>query len=208
MQLIACLFHVLIIISTAYVTWRYRFNEKNRLEPGRLFYFERYFTTLSNQLSAIASIVYLICVFTGRTMDGTQLPTGVGILLHVSTVAVMVTFLTVMFFLGPMYGFKPMLAGTELYMHLFGPLFAFFANVFFVRSADLPMAAMWLGALPVVLYGIVYLRMVVFLGKEKGGWEDFYGFNQGGRWPLSVSVMYAGSLILSFAIWMIHNAVF
>ena len=43
-----------------------------------------------------------------------------------------------------------------------------------------------LGLSTVILYGIVYLVMVVALGPLNGGWEDFYGFNRGGYWPIAL----------------------
>ncbi len=198
----AVLLHILIIGCTVSVTARYRRNVKEDPSKGGPLHFERYFTTLSNQLSALASLLYLVFLAAGGL---SAIPETIRLLLHVATVAVMVTFLTVMLFLGRLYGYKAMLSGTELYMHLLGPLFAFAAHLFFSRTGALPGIAVWLGALPTLLYGAVYLWMVVIRGKEQGGWEDFYGFNQGGRWPVSVTVMLLASLLLSFVIFLLHN---
>ena len=46
--------------------------------------------------------------------------------------------------------------------------------------------------LPVLLYGLLYLRRVVFQQR----WEDFYGFNRGGKWPLSFAAMLLGAVLL------------
>ena len=57
-----------------------------------------------------------------------------------------------------------------------------------------PLAFGWalLGLVPSLLYGAVYFDMVVV----KKRWEDFYRFNVGGKWYISVAAM----LLLSFAI--------
>ena len=44
-----------------------------------------------------------------------------------------------------------------------------------------------LALIPVFLYAAVYLVMVVFIGEEHGGWNDFYGFVT--RVPLWVSLV-------------------
>ena len=60
--------------------------------------------------------------------------------------------------------------------------------------------------IPVLLYAAVYIIMVVVIGEENGGWNDFYGFAT--RVPLWVSALVilpsAGgvSLLLRLA----HNA--
>ena len=33
-----------------------------------------------------------------------------------------------------------------------------------------------LALIPVLIYAIIYVVMVVVIGEEKGGWNDFYGF--------------------------------
>ena len=50
--------------------------------------------------------------------------------------------------------------------------------------------------------------MVVIKGPEKDGWEDFYGFNKGGRWYLSVVMMAVMTLAIAFLIRSGHNAFF
>ena len=42
-------------------------------------------------------------------------------------------------------------------------------------------------------YGVVYMTQVVFRHK----WEDYYGFNRGGKWPVSFAVMLIATALLS-----------
>ena len=51
-----------------------------------------------------------------------------------------------------------------------------------------------------ILYGSFYLYKVV-LGPEKGRWEDFYGYNKDGKWPIAFAAMVLGALAVCAALW-------
>ena len=57
----------------------------------------------------------------------------------------------------------------------------------------------FLGIVPMLLYGILYLYMVVISKK----WEDFYGFNKTGKWPISFVLMTVGSFLISLILWLV-----
>ena len=52
-----------------------------------------------------------------------------------------------------------------------------------------------LGMIPVTAYGFLYLYKVIFAPEDRR-WNDFYGFNKGGKWPLSLLCMLTGSFLL------------
>ena len=56
-----------------------------------------------------------------------------------------------------------------------------------------------LGVLPIIAYGILYLNKVLL---EKT-WDDFYGFNKGGKWKISVAAMTIGCFLVSFVLWVL-----
>ena len=62
--------------------------------------------------------------------------------------------------------------------------------------------------LPVALYAILYTTMVVFVGKDNGGWPDFYNFTFGGHSYL-IPISAIGMLLLTFGIsvllYRLHN---
>ena len=45
------------------------------------------------------------------------------------------------------------------------------------------------------LYAVLYACKVLLAPPEKA-WEDFYGFNRGGKWYLSVCLMLLGTLLI------------
>ncbi len=145
----------------------------------------RYFTAQSNVLCAAAALAVA-----GLRLRG-AIPVPILLLKFVATVAVLVTLLTVLLFLGPQYGYRKLFTGPDLWLHLVCPLLALLSWLLWDRIPLSPGVAL-LGVLPVFLYGLLYLRKVVYQ-KE---WEDFYGFNRDGKWPRSFAAMIGGTALL------------
>lgn len=156
----------------------------------------RFFTILSNLFSALASLTALFLLRNGT------LPYGVWLIKYVATSSVTVTFLTVMFFLGPTMGYKSQLEGWSLYLHLAGPLFAVVSFCFFERFYTLSFPASLWGIAPVLLYGALYLKKVVYTSGE-AQWDDFYGFNKNGAWKKSFSAMTGGAFLICIVLWLL-----
>lgn len=176
---------VLFIATTAVVLSCFHKDGRWQFKKGLKIF--RYFTVLSNVLCALSALAVAIA------QVGGALPFGVMAFKYVGTVSVTVTLLTVFLFLGPsMGGYKALLSGGDLYMHLIGPLLAILS---FRCLEKQPMAAgtALLGALPVALYGLLYLHKVVYAPQDRR-WEDFYGFNRNGKWPIAFAAMLAGTM--------------
>ena len=149
----------------------------------------RFFTVLSNLLCAAAALAVAVCRLGGG------LPYAVGVFKYVGACAVTVTMLTVVFFLGPTLGYRKMFSGPDLWLHLVCPVLAIVSLLLWDKPA-LPFRAVWLGTLPVLLYGVLYIYRVLF-APEKARWPDFYGFNRGGKWPVSFLAMLVGAFVVS-----------
>lgn len=193
MLIAAILINAVIAVVTLAITWKAQ---------------KRYFTTLSNIFSAVVSVVLLIIeiVLLAGGKGIADLPAWAVVLKYVATVSVTVTFLTVMAFLGPIYGYKSQLGGTGAWVHAAGPLLAVIAIGFLEKGYALSFWEGFLGMIPTVIYGIVYLYMVVEKGEKNGGWEDFYSFNRGGKWPISFSAMMFGTAVICVLLTLLHNA--
>lgn len=148
----------------------------------------RYFTVLSNVFCALSALAMVIF-----RADGNGAP-GALLFKYLGTVSVTVTLLTVLFFLGPSMGYKALLSGRDLYLHLIGPLLAI-ASFCFLEKREMSLGTALLGLIPVALYGAVYLYRVVYAPEAKR-WEDFYGFNKGGKWPIAFAAMLAATLVI------------
>ncbi len=169
------------------------FYQEGKWQPERSVKAFRYFTVLSNVLCAVSALVMAIGQASGSVSP------GVVMFKYLGTVSVTVTLLTVLFFLGPTIGYKVLLSGRDLYLHLIGPLLAIISFCFLEKKGLSPGAAL-LGLLPVLLYGAVYLYKVVFSPEDKR-WEDFYGFNKGGKWPMAFAAMMTGTLVVCLVFW-------
>ena len=156
----------------------------------------RYFTVLSNLFCAAASLAVAAARLCGAV------PNAVLVIKFIATAAVSITFLTVVFFLGPVvYNYKVLLTGPDLWLHLICPVAAILTCILWDKPALRFSGVLW-GILPVALYGGMYLYRIVYAPPEKR-WEDFYGFNRGGKWPVSLAAMIAAAFAVSLLLWLI-----
>ena len=155
----------------------------------------RFFTVLSNILCAAAALAVAI----GRLCG--SLPESVLLLKYTGTSAVTVTLLTVLIFLGPNLGYKFLLTGPDLFLHLICPVLAIISFIAW-DGLDMRFPVVFCGVLPVAAYAVLYLYKVVLAPAEKR-WDDFYGFNKDGKWVLSAVVMLLGSFLISLVLWLL-----
>ncbi len=185
---------VLLMMYSLFLFWK----QGQKLEHPRPFsFFFIFFTSDSNLLMAFGSAVAIPCICRLIAHGGTLLPIWVSALRFVGTVAVLVTFTTVMTFLAPIAGYREMLTGSDLILHLILPLLSLFSFVFLEPHGEIPFCFTFLGLLPTLLYGVAYLIQVVVIGEENGGWKDYYTFNKNGKWRISCILMLAGTYLLS-----------
>ena len=161
----------------------------------------RYFTCLSNVLCAAAALLTAIALL------AVGIPRWVWILKYMGTAAVTVTMLTVFLFLAPSVGkdwYAVLLKRCpDLVMHLLTPLAALFSFCVMEKRGMTFAQCLW-GLLPVALYGPVYLYKIVYAPPVKH-WEDFYGFNKGGKWPAAFAAMVAGTFLICLALMALQN---
>lgn len=161
----------------------------------------RYFTTDSNLLAALACLLLLPFSLRIAVTGGGSLPAWVRGAKYVAVCAVTLTLLTVVCFLAPTQGWGKMFGGANLWLHLICPVLCILSFQLLETEAPLPFGATFAALVPVLLYGAVYLAMVVFVGEERGGWKDFYGFNRGGRWFVALPVMLGVSYLVALGQW-------
>ena len=161
----------------------------------------RFFTVDSNVLAALSALFVLPWSF--RAMLGSNRAMRHRTLLfkYVGACATTLTMLTVFFFLGPKYGYGAMLVGNNLYMHLITPLLMLVSLVCTENKGDIAFRETLYGLVPTALYGAVYIFETLIVG----GWDDFYGFNAGGRWYVFLPVMLAASYLICVIVRTLHR---
>lgn len=203
LSIILNLFLVFMVIWA--VLHMYLIRGQGNMQVSRMAVF-RYFTVDSNILCAVTCLPVVLGqmqVLAGRKE---KLSHSVILLKYIGTAAVTLTFLTVMLFLGPLYGYPAMFAGNNLHLHLVCPLAALISFLFLERDQQLSGKAVLLSMLPMLLYGAVYTYKVIIIGAENGGWYDFYGFNAGGRWYISLSAMTLGTFLIGLLLRLLYHA--
>lgn len=202
--LAALILNIFVVVSTTAIVASYFFHSNNPLVLTGVHSF-MFFTTDSNVFAAIASLILIpfeIQILRGKRE---KLPHFAVVLKYMGMTAVMLTFITVMTLLLPVYDVKFLLLGTASYMHVAGPLAALVTFLFLETDLKISMPETLLALIPSVLYGAVYLTQVVIIGKQNGGWEDFYTFNKGGYWFVTMPIVLGVTYLIAFLTRLIHN---
>ncbi len=187
------LLNALICAVTFFLTARFFFRDGHWCAGNARKAF-RFFTVQSNVFCAAAALG--ICLFPASNLAW--------ILKYIGTAAVTVTMLTVFLFLAPSAGsLAPLLKGGDLFMHLITPIMALLSFCVYEKQ-PMTYGTALMGMLPVVLYGTWYLYKVQYAPRDRQ-WEDFYGFNRGGRWPVAFTGMMLGSLLICTALFVLQN---
>jgi len=145
------------------------------------------FTVNSNILAGLSMLLCLPYTVDGLRTGDYHLPDWVVILMHVACTAVTLTFLVSLFLLAPVKGFVLIFSGSRFFLHGVCPVLTILTFCRFIRSHIVRLGESFLPLIPVSLYAAVYLIMVVVIGEDNGGWNDFYGFAT--RIPLWISLV-------------------
>jgi len=166
-----------------------------------------FFTEDSNVFAALTALIMIVFNIISLKKDRLEAPLWLHWLKFTSAVAVGVTLLTTACFLGPIYTYSYIFGGVNLYLHLLCPVLAIISTLCFEPQQKLrPWFPVCLcGTLPVIFYGIWYFINVIIRGPENGGWEDFYMFNAGGRWYISMAVMFVSTFLLACGMRLLRN---
>lgn len=192
----SALINTVIFIITLILVIRF-FRKDGKWNPKRGQQAFRFFTCQSNVLCACAALLITVSQLTSTV------PEWIWILKYIGTSAVSVTMMTVLLFLGPIYSYKEVLKGSDFFMHLLTPLLTLISFCAFEKRG-MRFSLALIGLLPVVLYGPLYLYKVLY-APEKKRWDDFYGFNKTGKWPISFAAMLLGSFLICMGIMTLQN---
>ncbi len=151
----------------------------------------KFFTVDSNIFAGTVAFLWILSERKGSYRAVTDL------LKLASASAVGVTFLTVITFLGPLYGYENMYHRANFFFHLVIPLLAMSEYVFF-NERGLSVKQCLICPVVVIVYGIGYILNLFVNGFEKG---DFYGFVS---WGFGTGlVIFAVICLVSFVVGLI-----
>ena len=148
----------------------------------------KYFTLLSNLLAAVSCII--IAVFQIRYFMGnvSAIPAWAAILQLIGTSTVLLTFFTVLIFLGPAVGHAQLYKGANFFLHLIDPIICTVAFCLSGGGSFLKFGYTFLPFIPVFLYAFFYTLNLIKNGVSQK--TDFYGIIHWG-WGMGVLIFLA-----------------
>ena len=166
----------------------------------------RMFTTLSNLLIAITSVIsipYFVDDIRHKTF---YYPRWLMTLLYIGTEGVALTFVSAITLISANLGFvKAMLTDSSLFLHTFVPLLSITLFVFVKPHHHIKFLRTLLPMIPVVAYTILYFIMAVVIGEKNGGWRDHYSANTIVPWYFSAPMILCLAYGISTLLWFGHN---
>lgn len=170
----------------------------------------KFYTVDSNLLMGIVSIILII--YEIRFLEGKikEIPNYVYIIKMIGTAGILLTFVTTLFFLSPIYGLYAMYNNANLIFHLIVPVLAFISYIVFEKYNNKYKYAFF-GILPMFIYSIYYTSMIL-IHLNDGGLTykyDFYNFLQGNinNIYIVVPIMYIGAYILSLLLILLNKKI-
>lgn len=165
----------------------------------------KYFTVLSNLLAILTAGCNVIFMLACGTE--TEFPLWLAEVDFMAAVSVTLTFLTVMLYLGRLYGYAEMLKGPNFELHLTCPVCMVLCFMLGINLPALTMRSTFLAVLPMILYGIWYMSNILIHGVIPGkNTNDFYGFARGGRktLPFVFVLMLVFTWLIAAGLWAVR----
>ena len=163
------------------------------------------FTVNSNILSAAAMAMVIPYTMDGLRTHNYYLPRWIVDVVYAGVTSVALTFLVSLFILSPVKGFVLIFTGSRFFLHAVCPILAVIAFCFFMTQKNLGILDSLFSVIPVLIYAVVYFVMVVVIGEEKGGWNDFYGFVTYIPWWAAAAGIMPVTFLISTGIRVLHN---
>ena len=158
----------------------------------------KYFTFQSNVFMGCVAAVYgyyqLLMIL--KKVD--KIPHVLTIFNLIATSAVALTFIVVIAFLGPGYGYDKMYKNANLFFHLLVPVLAMLNFIFYTKSEKYHFIQTLFTIVPCFLYGLVYFIVVASQNAYGDIKIDFYFFGKDG--PLIGTVNYFAVMSIAYVI--------
>ena len=158
----------------------------------------KFFTVESNVFYGIVAIIMAITKF--RVIKGktNEVPYVLKVVNLVGMVGIALTFVTVMAFLGPVYGYNIMFNNANLFFHLICPVIALITYIGFETSKPIKFIHTLFCLIPPFVYGVFYFINVA-VHNAYGNFDiDFYGFGANG--PVGGIISLLLTLVASYLI--------
>ena len=204
---------ILTVLASIIMFTGFKFMEgEHVLESTKIGMF-RFFTVDSNMFMGIIAIIFAIKESKLLKEEITEISVKMYILKLMATTGVVLTFLTVFGYLGPIAegGTVSLIKNSNLFFHLVIPILSIFNFILFERTDKIKFRYSFLGAIPSLVYSIYYLINV--LTHMKNGVVspeyDWYWFVQGGLWQIGIvmPLMLGITCLISLILWRFNKKI-
>ena len=158
----------------------------------------KYFTFQSNIFMGFVALIYAYYQYLVIRGKNEKILQNMGIFNLIATSAVALTFVIVIAFLAPGYGFNKMYKNANLFFHLLVPVVAIVNYLFFTKSDKYHFPLTLLTIIPSFLYGVVYFIVVAALNGYGDLKIDFYMFGKDG--PLIGAFNFLAVMSIAYAL--------
>ncbi len=174
---ILTVYNILIVLFVLYAWLRMFFDPEESRLSSKGFTNLKYFTTLSNIFAGAVAAAWLVRCARKKDTEALSLWK------YISTCAVGLTFLVVLCFLGPLYGFGTMYVRSNFFFHMLVPLMAIAEFIIF-NHRKMSAKDNLMVIIPPLLYGTVYMINTLVNGVRG---NDIYGFLNWG-YPVGILI--------------------
>ena len=170
----------------------------------------KYFTFQSNLFMGVVAFVYAYyqLLIIRKKID--KLPHVLLVFNHVGVTAVSLTFIIVILFLAPGYGFNLMYNGANLFFHGIVPVVAMVNYMFIEKECAIKFKDTLFSMIPSAIYGLVYFIVVASMNGYGNIDIDFYLFGKDG--PFIGALYYLAIVAIAYAfgllVYFINHLVF
>lgn len=170
----------------------------------------KYFTFQSNLFMGIVAFTYAYYQFLIIKKKQDKIPHVLLVFNHVGVTAVSLTFIIVLAFLAPGYGFHLMYKGANLFFHGIVPVLAMINYMFIEKECAIKFKNTLFSMIPSAIYGLVYFIVVASLNAYGDIKIDFYLFGKDG--PFIGALYYLAIVAIAYAfgllVYFINHLVF
>lgn len=163
-------------------------------------YLMKFFTVLSNLFCGLTSYISFITI-----LASDKLPKWVQILEYSSAVCILITFMTVVFFLAPTMDYAIVYDGENLMLHLVIPLVVLYKFFLLINVHRLSIRYTFIPSALMLVYSAFYLINIIVHNGYGTSEYDFYGFGSAGlgvgliAFVIMVGIGYLLSLLLHYS---------
>ena len=170
----------------------------------------KYFTFQSNVFMGIVSAIYVYyqILIIAKRID--KIPHVLSIFNLVGVSSVALTFIIVLAFLAPGYGFDKMYTNANLFFHLLVPVVAMVNFMFYNRQEKYHFIQTLYTIIPSFIYGVIYFIIVASLNAYGDIKIDFYQFGKDGPFIglLNFLAVMSISYVMTLIIYFVNRLVF